>query len=194
MHVITRKRLNEFAAGNPEAETALARWYHLVKKADFSSFAELRQAFPSADRVGKLTVFNIGGNPAEFDAIIKESSDDLELFAQRLDELLPDYRRNLELLTKGFVERNKSLDPETNAGAQELEGMRREAVALAETATGVKAKVTALRANLASLRDANLGDRLTQSAHRVIRTVDDLLAAYEDLETFALKVCFSANK
>lgn len=62
MHVITRKRLNEFVDKHTEAETALSRWYRIVKKADFNSFAELRQAFPSADQVGKLTVFNIGGN------------------------------------------------------------------------------------------------------------------------------------
>jgi HTH-type transcriptional regulator/antitoxin HigA len=62
MHVITRKRLNEFADKHSEAETALSRWYRIVKKTDFNSFAELRQAFPSADQVGKLTVFNIGGN------------------------------------------------------------------------------------------------------------------------------------
>jgi mRNA interferase HigB len=28
----------------------------------FSNFAGLRETFPFADRVGKLTVFNIGGN------------------------------------------------------------------------------------------------------------------------------------
>jgi len=54
--------LNEFADKHPEAESALSRWYDHVKKTDFKSFAELRQAFPSADQVGKLTVFNIGGN------------------------------------------------------------------------------------------------------------------------------------
>lgn len=43
---------------------SLANWYQLVKKTDFASFAELRSIFPSADQVGKLTVFNIGGNKA----------------------------------------------------------------------------------------------------------------------------------
>jgi mRNA interferase HigB len=62
MHIITRKRLNEFAEKHPGAESALSRWYHLIKKTDFPSFAELRQTFPSADQVGKLTVFNVGGN------------------------------------------------------------------------------------------------------------------------------------
>ena len=32
------------------------------QKNDFTSFSELRLIFPSADQVGKLTVFNIGGN------------------------------------------------------------------------------------------------------------------------------------
>jgi mRNA-degrading endonuclease HigB of HigAB toxin-antitoxin module len=58
MHVITRKRLNEFAKIHPDTKNALAQWYQLVKANKFSSFAELRQIFPSADQVGKLTVFN----------------------------------------------------------------------------------------------------------------------------------------
>ena len=62
MHVISRKKLNEFAEKHPEAQVPLARWYRLAKQLDFSSHAELRHTFPSADRVGKLTVFNVGGN------------------------------------------------------------------------------------------------------------------------------------
>ena len=62
MHVITRKRLNEFADTYPEARTALSHWYRLIKQNNFRSFGELRSVFPSADQVGKLTVFNIGGN------------------------------------------------------------------------------------------------------------------------------------
>ncbi len=70
MHVITRKRLNEFAEKYPETKTALAQWYRLVKKTDFASFAELLAVFPSADQVGKLTVFNIGGNKVRLIAAI----------------------------------------------------------------------------------------------------------------------------
>ncbi|HEX7174924.1 MAG TPA: type II toxin-antitoxin system HigB family toxin, partial [Pyrinomonadaceae bacterium] len=60
--VITRKRLNEFAEKYPETKTALAHWYSLTKHNDFSNFAEVKAMFPFADRVGKLTVFNVGGN------------------------------------------------------------------------------------------------------------------------------------
>ena len=70
MHVITRKRLNEFADKHPETESALSRWYQVVKKRNFNSFAELRQSFPSADQVGKLTVFNIGGNKVRLIAAV----------------------------------------------------------------------------------------------------------------------------
>lgn len=62
MHIITRKRLNEFAERYPEVESALARGYREMKRGNFASFAELRNVFPSADQVGKLTVFNLGGN------------------------------------------------------------------------------------------------------------------------------------
>lgn len=70
MHIITRKRLNEFATKHPDAKAALQHWYRLMKTGHFGSFAELRTIFPSADRVGKLTVFNIGGNKARLIAAI----------------------------------------------------------------------------------------------------------------------------
>jgi mRNA interferase HigB len=70
MHVITRKRLNEFAKLYPDTKNALSQWYQLVKENEFSSFVELREMFPSADQVGKLTVFNIGGNKVRLIAAI----------------------------------------------------------------------------------------------------------------------------
>ncbi|MFN2455059.1 MAG: type II toxin-antitoxin system HigB family toxin [Pyrinomonadaceae bacterium] len=70
MHVITRKRLNEFAGKYPETKAALADWCDSAKRHDFSSFSELRAIFPTADRVGKLTVFNIGGNKVRLIAAI----------------------------------------------------------------------------------------------------------------------------
>lgn len=70
MHIITRKRLNEFAEKYPETENALANWYRLIKQNDFSNFAELRKMFSSADKVSELTVFNIGGNKVRLIAAI----------------------------------------------------------------------------------------------------------------------------
>lgn len=70
MHVITRRRLNEFAKLHPEVKNALSQWYKLIKQNEFSSFVELRELFPSADQVGKLTVFNIGGNKVRLIAAI----------------------------------------------------------------------------------------------------------------------------
>lgn len=62
MHIITRKRLNEFVSEHPDAQTALVVWYRVAKANNFASFAELREFFPASDKVGKLTVFNLGGN------------------------------------------------------------------------------------------------------------------------------------
>ena len=64
MHVITRKRLSEFVKKHPNCATYIESWYRIVKHTNFNTFAELRHTFPNADRVGKLTVFNIGGNKA----------------------------------------------------------------------------------------------------------------------------------
>jgi mRNA interferase HigB len=70
MRIITRKRLLEFAKMHPDCDAALESWYRIVKHTKFRSFAELKQTFPTADQVGKLTVFNIGGNKARLIAAI----------------------------------------------------------------------------------------------------------------------------
>ncbi len=64
MHVITRKRLLDFSKEHPACAVSLEAWYRIVKHTNIGNFAELRRIFPSADLVGKFTVFNIGGNKA----------------------------------------------------------------------------------------------------------------------------------
>lgn len=62
MHVITRKRLRDFAVRHRDAAEPLGVWHALMSKADFGSFTELKRVFGSVDKVGKFTVFDIGGN------------------------------------------------------------------------------------------------------------------------------------
>ncbi|WP_233256361.1 type II toxin-antitoxin system HigB family toxin [Microcystis sp. 0824] len=70
MPVISRRKLNEFAERYPETKSALKEWYQKIKTGQFQSIAELRTIFPSADKVGKMTVFNIGGNKIRLIAAI----------------------------------------------------------------------------------------------------------------------------
>ena|SRR3990172_8764645 len=74
MHIISRKRLQDFCLKYPEASGPLDRWYRIVKHSNFNSFAELRKTFPQADLVGKYIVFNIGGNKFRIIAYIKFSA------------------------------------------------------------------------------------------------------------------------
>ncbi len=62
MHVISRKALQQFWERHPDSNRPLTRWFKILQKNDFASFNEMRRTFPSADRVGDLIVFNIGGN------------------------------------------------------------------------------------------------------------------------------------
>lgn len=62
MRVISRKKLREFWTEHPDAEEPLLAWYQVVRKATWEKFADVRATFPSADKVGDCTVFNIGGN------------------------------------------------------------------------------------------------------------------------------------
>ncbi len=62
MHVISRKKLVGFWLRHPTSVSALRVWFRRVRQAKWTNFAELRAEFPSADQVGQLIVFNIGGN------------------------------------------------------------------------------------------------------------------------------------
>jgi mRNA interferase HigB len=62
MHIISREALRKFWEQYPDSQSPLSRWFDAMRKHDFGNFAELRAPFPTADKVGDLIVFNIGGN------------------------------------------------------------------------------------------------------------------------------------
>lgn len=67
MHVITRKRLLDFARTHPDAAEPLDRWYRVAKAARWTNLADVRRTFPHADPVivkseNVVTVFNVAGN------------------------------------------------------------------------------------------------------------------------------------
>lgn len=62
MHVISRRKIQEFGLDNPNASAPLEGWYRAMKHSSFGSFSQLRMTFPRTDLVGSLIVFNIGGN------------------------------------------------------------------------------------------------------------------------------------
>src|SRR5438876_8013490 len=62
MHVISRKALRQFWELHPDAESPLKAWHQAARRENWEDFAAVRARFPHADRVGRFTVFNIGGN------------------------------------------------------------------------------------------------------------------------------------
>lgn len=62
MHIISRKALRRFWEQHPGSEPALSRWFIVKQRHNFESFDALRATFPTADKVGDLIMFNIGGN------------------------------------------------------------------------------------------------------------------------------------
>jgi mRNA interferase HigB len=62
VHVISRKKLREAAERYGHLSSSLDAWFRLAKKAEWRSLADVRQLFPSADAVGRFTVFKIKGN------------------------------------------------------------------------------------------------------------------------------------
>lgn len=74
MHIITRKRLNEFVERHPIAFKSIDEWYRKTKRARWKNFAEIRGTFGAADQVGRYTVFNLGGNKFRLITIVRYQS------------------------------------------------------------------------------------------------------------------------
>ena len=62
VRVISRQALREFWKRHPDSESSLARWFKIMQRTEFDSLEDLHATFPSADMVGQLFVFGIGGN------------------------------------------------------------------------------------------------------------------------------------
>ena len=64
MRVISKARLVEFWQVHANAKTPLTNWYNHVsnKTTTWTSFADVRKDYGTADRVGDCYVFDIGGN------------------------------------------------------------------------------------------------------------------------------------
>ena len=62
MHVIIKKRIIEAKRKYLHCASALDGWYRVIDRNSFLSFADLKKTFNCVDKVGKLYVFDIGGN------------------------------------------------------------------------------------------------------------------------------------
>ena len=62
MHVISQKSLRAFWSKHPPAKNPLQAWFTRAKQAGWNSFEDVKADFGAADQVGRLTVFDIGGN------------------------------------------------------------------------------------------------------------------------------------
>lgn len=50
MHVISEKKLREFWRKHPRAELPLRKWLTQANQAQWQTFADVRQDFPTADQ------------------------------------------------------------------------------------------------------------------------------------------------
>ena len=72
MRVIAISTLKKFWEKHPDAQLSLQEWYVKVNHVSWSSFADMRKDFNSADYVGNQRyVFNVRGNRYRIVAAVK---------------------------------------------------------------------------------------------------------------------------
>ena len=72
MRIFTEQTLKEYAEAHPEAKAALQEWTNIVKKSEWTCFADVKKTFNSVDNVGNQHyVFKIKGNNYRLIVVIK---------------------------------------------------------------------------------------------------------------------------
>lgn len=71
MKIISNSALRAFAVYHPQAEGPLQGWRRVIERNRFANWAELKATFNTVDKVGELTVFDIGGNKYRLIAYIR---------------------------------------------------------------------------------------------------------------------------
>ena len=72
MRIFTEQTLKEFIGSHPDARVALQEWVTIVKRSEWTCFADVRQTFGSVDAVGNQHfMFNIKGNRYRLVVVIK---------------------------------------------------------------------------------------------------------------------------
>lgn len=72
MRIFTEQVLKEYIDSHPDVKTALQEWVSIVKKSDWTCFADIKKSFNSVDNVGNQHyVFNIKGNHYRLVVVVK---------------------------------------------------------------------------------------------------------------------------
>lgn len=74
MRIFTEQTLREYAEKYPEAKVALQEWVTIVKRSEWTCFADVKATFNSVDNVGNQHyVFNIKGINYRLVVVIKST-------------------------------------------------------------------------------------------------------------------------
>ena len=62
MRVISNKALADFSVNHSAANEPMQAWRKIIESREFVSFADIKTAFNTTDKVGHYYIFDIGGN------------------------------------------------------------------------------------------------------------------------------------
>lgn len=72
MRIFTEQKLKEYTELYPETKVALQEWVSIVKRSQWTCFADIKKTFNSVDSVGQQRyIFNIKGNHYRLVVVVK---------------------------------------------------------------------------------------------------------------------------
>ncbi|MHC5082904.1 MAG: type II toxin-antitoxin system HigB family toxin [Planctomycetota bacterium] len=75
MKVLGKTKIESFARRHPHARRPLSEWLAIVSKSKWGNYADVKDTFNTADKVGDYFVFNIAGKKYRLIAIVVIAKD-----------------------------------------------------------------------------------------------------------------------
>jgi ABC-type transporter Mla subunit MlaD len=131
-----------------------------------------------------------GAKASEYRRIMLLASSDMSTFSKRVEDVLPQFEKNTQILEESFSAYVSLLKPESSHDLEQILNFRNSLTQMLSAIRPAKESTIGFRDSTISLINQNISQDLNKAASRQSRALDGVISNVEQVESFALRVIF----
>jgi hypothetical protein len=136
-----------------------------------------------------------GGTAArDYRKIALLTSSDMNTFSKRIEDILPKFENNTQLLEESYSAIVSYANPESSDDTSQILSLRDSLLQILETVRSTKESTIAFRDSAISIRDQKVALELSKASNRQAKALNGVISNIELVESFALKIIFFINE
>ncbi len=122
------------------------------------------------------------------------AASDISTYSKRVEDILPKFEKNTQVLDKSFSAYVSSANPELTHDVERILNLRNSLSQMLSVVGPVKESLMGFRDSTLSIRNQNLNKELNRATNRQSQALDGVISNIEELESFTLRVIFLINE